>query len=59
MEVLLILPFVLLAMVLPKGLVLTVCIISLALTLTPLAPIAAPVAGGSFFILAIKHYATG
>lgn len=49
MEVLIILPFVLLAMVLPTWIVLAVLIGSLALGLLP-------VAGGAFFVLVIKHF---
>lgn len=58
MEVLIIVPFVLLAMVLPMGIVLAVLIGSLVLII-PTGGATTPVAGAAFFILVIKHYCTG
>ncbi len=56
MEIFIILPFVLLALAVPKGIVWTVFIVSCVLCFTPLEPFAMPVAGGSFFVLVIKHF---
>ncbi len=58
MEVLIFIPLVLLAMVLPMGIVLAVLIGSLALSI-PTGGATLPVAGGAFLIFIIKYYGTG
>ena len=56
MEVLLILPFILLAMAVPTGVVGAVLVVSGILSFTPLAKFAMPVCGGAFFVLVIKRF---
>ena len=57
MEVLLILPFILLAMAVPTGVVGAVLVVSGVLSfIPPLRPVTIPILGGACFVLIIKRY---